>query len=944
MKINEPVTDNEVVLEEGQYIVSTTDLKGIITSVNSTFEKVSGYSREELVGSNHNIVRHPDMPPEAFADLWKRLHQGKPWVGIVKNRCKNGDFYWVKASVVPQYEGGQVVGYMSVRTRPTRQEVERAEALYREIRAGRASLEPKPLERLGGRLAGLGATRYLALATLLSAVPLSIVAWLAHAGGSPLLLGGLIALFVAAMAMGAMFFYRYVGEPVKRMSEVLQHISDGDYFQWLENGRSDELGRMQDLLQAAQTRFGYEVTQAQERANELSRMKEELNGMVEELQAAQARLDQELAHTREQASELNRVKEALQAVSASVMITDEDSRITCMNESARRLMKNREEMIRRKFPEFDADRLEGQPADLFDRGWVLDADPPEAFDDDIAIGKCELRAIVTPIVNEEGRRTATVVEWIDHTDEAAVEREFQAIVHAASFGNLAKRISVDDKEGFFAELSQSVNDLMEVLEQLFQDTANVFNALARGDLTATIETEYEGAFAQLRNDVNTTISNLTGVINSIRYNTNALSHAAHEITEGNTVLARRIEQQAANLEETASSMEEITSTVRHNADNSRKASELSKQTLEKAVTGGTVVAETIKAMEKITGASKKIADIIGVIDDIAFQTNLLALNAAVEAARAGEQGRGFAVVAAEVRNLAQRSASAAKEIKDLIQDSVSKVKKGSKLVNQSGETLEEIVSSVEKVNDFFAEIAAASSEQYAGIDQVNQAVSQMDAATQKNAALVEEVAQASQLMDEQARELRELVSYFRTAAESAGSAAGGGGWDGVERRSPDRPWTGPASRAPELDFAGARTKHKLWKTRLRAFLDGEETMSEAEAVSHHDCDLGKWLYSSGMRDYGSMEEMQELERIHAEMHGLIKQVIRNKHAGDSGKAESVFSQVEDYSDRIVALLDTLERKTSGNESSCMVSEATPGQDSFTRRLQVVGGDDGWEDF
>jgi len=314
-----------------------------------------------------------------------------------------------------------------------------------------------------------------------------------------------------------------------------------------------------------------------------------------------------------------------------------------------------------------------------------------------------------------------VVEWLDRTNEVAVEREIQSIVDAALMGNLSERVELAGKRGI--------------------------GALARGDLSRTIDAEYEGSFARLKDDVNATIANLTRVIGSIRSSADAVEHASREIAEGNTDLARRTEMQASNLEQTASSMEEITSTVRQNADNSRRASELSKDTLEQAVSGGSVVTETIEAMEKITDSSKKIAAIIGVIDDIAFQTNLLALNAAVEAARAGEQGRGFAVVATEVRNLAQRSATAAKEIKTLIEDSVNKVEEGSELVDQSGRTLQEIVESVKKVNDFIAEIAAASSEQYAGIDQVNQAVSQMDEVTQQNATLVEQAAQTSQMMD-----------------------------------------------------------------------------------------------------------------------------------------------------------------------------------------------------
>ncbi len=939
MKINEPVTDNEVLIPDDEYIVSTTDLKGIITSVNTTFEKVSGFSREELVGANHNIVRHPDMPPEAFADLWQRIKGGKPWVGIVKNRCKNGDYYWVKASVVPLREGDSVVGYMSVRTRPGRAEVEQAEALYRDIRAGKASLKPSFAERLRERVRNLGVAPYLTAATLGSTLPLIAVAQAARHISSPVILGGLVVLFMSMLGVGAWLLYRYLRRPLTQVREVLEHIAAGDYYYWIDERRNDELGRIQEILQEAQTRFGYTMSEAVERAEELAAMQEEMNGMVEELSKSKEQLDKELESARQRESELNQVREALESVSAAVMMVDRENHIICANAAAGRMMLKREDAIRREYPDFDAGQLVGRHVDLFRRGWDF-SELEDVVEEKIFVGGCEFRVIASPIRGEDGERNGTVLEWVDRTDQAMVEREFQAVVQAASSGDLSKRLRIEDKTSVFAELSGNVNGLLDVLEKLIKDTGDVFHALAQGDLTVSIDRDYTGEFARLRDDVNATVAQLTGVMGKIRYSTNALGQAAHEITEGNNMLAERVEQQASSLEETASSMEEITSTVRHNADNSRKASELSKQTLEKAVAGGEVVTETIHAMDKITEASKRISDIIGVIDDIAFQTNLLALNAAVEAARAGEQGRGFAVVASEVRNLAQRSASAAKEIKDLIRDSVGKVEEGSRLVNQSGETLDEIVASVTKVDEFFAEIAAASAEQYAGIDLVNQAVTQMDGNVQKNAALVEEVAQASQLMDEQARELRELVSYFKTVSQG-GVESKEGGWDGVERRSPDRPWSGV--KAPDLDFAAARTKHKLWKKRLRSFLDGEETMSEAEAASHHECDLGKWLYASGLDQFGDLPEMQELEKIHAEMHGLIKKVIRNKHAGQVAQAESVLKQVEEYSDRIVGLLDILEQKTSGGAGSGR-SSTQAGEQAPVRLLQVVGGDEGWEDF
>ena len=271
------------------------------------------------------------------------------------------------------------------------------------------------------------------------------------------------------------------------------------------------------------------------------------------------------------------------------------------------------------------------------------------------------------------------------------------------------------------------------------------------------------------------------VISEINTRANTVLNAAREITQGNTSLSQRTEEQAASLQQTSSSMDEMTSTVRQNANNAHRANQLSSGASDQAEKGRVVVGNAVASMEEITASSKKIADIISVIDEIAFQTNLLALNAAVEAARAGEQGRGFAVVASEVRNLAGRSATAAKEIKELIEDSVAKVDEGSKLVNESGQTLEQIRGSVKEVSEIIAEIAAASEEQSTGIEQVNRAVSQMDEMTQQNATLVQQAASASEVMGEEARGLNELVTFFKTTHGAESEPV-------IERRSGARPW------------------------------------------------------------------------------------------------------------------------------------------------------------
>jgi methyl-accepting chemotaxis protein len=347
-----------------------------------------------------------------------------------------------------------------------------------------------------------------------------------------------------------------------------------------------------------------------------------------------------------------------------------------------------------------------------------------------------------------------------------LEKEINNVIYAISQGNFEERISLENKTGFFKTLSNSINQIVEFNQNIIEDIMRLLSALAQGDLSQTIENNnYVGAFEQLKEDANATVSRLTEIMTEISRSAGIVATATEEISQGNMSLSQRTEQQAASLEETAASMEQMTSTVQQSADNAKEATQLALSAKERAEKGGDVVGATINAMTEISNSSKKVADIIGVIDEIAFQTNLLALNAAVEAARAGDQGRGFAVVASEVRNLAQRSAAAAKEIKELIQDSVAKVEEGTGLANQSGETLEEIVTATKKVNDIIAEIAAASQEQSSGINQVNKAVTQMDEMTQQNAALVEEAASASESMKDQAQSLKQQVTFFNLGQE-----------------------------------------------------------------------------------------------------------------------------------------------------------------------------------
>jgi aerotaxis receptor len=543
MRNNQPVTNREVDVLDDQAIVSKTDLDGNIVYVNPYFSEISGFSDDELIGAPQNIVRHPDMPAEAFADLWASIKSGTPWTGIVKNRCKNGDHYWVRANITPIRENGRTIGYMSVRVKAERHQIAKAEQAYRAIRT----------EANHGIRIKNGQVIHTGLRTLvsrLSHVSLAMRIWLATS-----------------------------------VVNVLQVVV-----------------------------------------------------------CAAALLNGESAHS---------------------------------------------------YAIFGATFL----------GLLIN-----------------------------------VFLW--HTLRVSVLKPLRHALQGA-------------------------------------------RAIAAGDLSGSFDTEATDEVGQVLRALQQMNSNLIATIRDVRVNVETMAVATRQIAAGNADLSGRTEAQAASLEETASSVEEFSSTVKQNADNSAQANKLALNASTVAVQGGEIVADVIATMDEINSSSRKIVDIIGLIEGIAFQTNILALNAAVEAARAGEQGRGFAVVAGEVRNLAQRSATAAKDIKNLIDVSVGKVSAGMAQVDRAGATMKEVVASVQQVTAIMHEISVASHEQSIGVDQVNSAIAHMDQVTQQNAALVEEAAAATASLAIEAGGLTQAVSLFKFGP-SRGSLAS---------RAP-QPLRKPAQQAP----------------------------------------------------------------------------------------------------------------------------------------------------
>ena len=503
--------------------------------------------------------------------------------------------------------------------------------------------------------------------------------------------------------------------------------------------------------------------------------KDELGELFRSMGTMQQQLLARVTKEHKEHDEFLRIKIALDSITSNVMVADNERNIIYMNPAVRTMLQNAESDIRKVLSKFDSSKLLGTNMDVFHKNpahqkQLLNA-LTSAFRNEIHIGTRTFYLTANAINNEQGQRIGSVVEWKDRTAEVAIEQEVAKVVSGAVLGDFNQRIDERGKDGFFLQLAQGVNELMETSSNGLDEVARVLGALSRGDLTETIANSYSGTFGQLKDDSNSTVEKLKDIVGQIKEASETINTAAKEIASGNNDLSHRTEEQAASLEQTAASMEELTSTVQANSQNAKHANRLAVGATDIAGKGVKVVGQVISTMEDINESSRKIVDIISVIDGIAFQTNILALNAAVEAARAGEQGRGFAVVAVEVRNLAQRAAAAAAEIKGLIGDSVEKVEDGTKLVAQAGLTMEEIVNAIRGVTAIMSDISAASMEQTSGIEQVNQAIGQMDDVTQQNAALVEQAAAAAESLEEQTQNLAVTVAHF-TLSDDSRSALG----------------------------------------------------------------------------------------------------------------------------------------------------------------------------
>ncbi len=610
--------------------------------------------------------------------------------------------------------------------------------------------------------------------------------------------------------------------------------------------------------------------------------------------AALAALRTELSTVRQHASlsemAVSGLQTALNSVCTGLIWVDRDGSIRFSNQAARQLLRSAQAPLQQRFPDSNIELQHGAQC----AAWPVFATVLAAVEakgcvgpESLVLGECTLEWTVAAVPATGGEHATFLIQLRDASAEAHEGAEISKIIAAVEAGDLSRRLKVAGKPPAAQQIAKGFNRLVGTMSRGLEDTARVLNAISRGVLTERVTGEFSGTFEQLKEDSNGTVDRLRETIEKIQGISQVIREAAREIADGNLDLSNRTEQQAGNVEKTASAMEELNSTVRQNADHARRASELATRSDTVAREGARIVIDVVTTMGTIQESSKRITDIVGVIDGIAFQTNILALNAAVEAARAGEQGRGFAVVATEVRALAQRSAAAAKEIKTLIGSSVERVEHGASLASNAGRIIEEVVTSVREVHELLGQVASASQEQSQGLTQVTDAIQQLDHGTQQNAALVEQAAAAAASLHEQAGSLNSAVERFHLNTDAPGVGTGA---------------------AATLDYDTVIAAHLQWKHKLRDYLDGRGPKLDAELVSRDDkCALGCWIHGDRSRD-ARHSGFELLKSTHAEFHRCAGRVIRHHQAKEDEVADQLLNdEFLALSERTVQYLRTMKK-------------------------------------
>lgn len=837
MRRNEPVTQKELMLAPDALLVSRTDLLGNITYANEAFVEASGYGEKELIGQPHNLLRHPDVPSQVFEDMWATLESGMPWIQVVKNRCKNGDHYWVEAHVIPYIVNGEHLGYMSMLRPATREQVEAAEKAYAAIAQGKLRLyhgQPatwwrrfNPLENLNPSGATSAMVVFFSIPAVLNTFGIQVNdLWVQ----------------VSAVLLPILVYFgtEFTQNRLYKLDDILGQVAGGEFRNKVPLHGTNILNQIAARVENMQTRLAVSVDEA----------------------TASLRRTQ-------------RVQVALEVSPSPVLVVDQFDRVMFTNAAMNRFLRAVEQRIRSSNPGFDAEQVVGHPVaqvlPLFAQAVAKARD----LDNQVLtprFGGHDLVVRVTAIRDQANRLMGVVIEWNDITEELSMQRAIEGIVECAQRGYLGRRLEVANAEGFYKNFSERFNAMLDSIGQAVAHINHVVMDAAEGKLGNKMDGTYAGQVGALQVALNNTFGNLGSIMIEVQTLMQRVARIVDQLNAASVELSDQAQRQAAALQQTNSTMQEITGSIREVDGEVRQAQDVVGRTARNAEQVKQAMAQTIDAMASVQQNSNRIEEIVSLIDGIAFQTNLLALNAAVEAARAGEHGKGFAVVAGEVRALAQKSSEAAQVIKNLIETTSEDIRSTSELVESTNTRLKTMVDGVLGMQGYLSKVVDATARQNQSVLEVSRAMTSIDNTTQQAAAHSEELAATSSMLQETTQSLSTSISVFK-----------------VDIRQLNMTRTVASG---DFTIARARRLQRVWLSNaIVLFSACKDNCDMTSVVDEFATDLAKWMRDNKGR-FGHLAEYAQLEDMRLAMH---------QHAGELVELKSAANRDADLQDGVERL-------------------------------------------
>ncbi|QCU90238.1 methyl-accepting chemotaxis protein [Thiomicrorhabdus sediminis] len=831
-------------------MVSKTDLDGKIFELNEAFCLASGYQKSQLLGREHHELLHEDVPPMVIDDMWSTLKSGRPWVQPIKYRCQDGSFYWVQDNMTPLIESSKVIGYLSVRSALQPEQIESAERLYSELKQNSKSLKSGYTVGVLDKLCLFNRYHPINLMLLM----IAFIGTLATA-----IQAGLISLpvwSVALISVGFLFYAmagkRYVFNRLGKAKLLIDKMREGDFSGQVNFYGNHSLSKLVSAVKMMQVQLGAIYDDSQQKLNSSMRL-----------------------------------KSALDSASTNIMLVDRYRNILYLNDNMQRFFKDKKSVFQQKSSAFsgDVNNMVGQSVGKICEDEFF-ADLSQSKQSELNVSGLKLSLNVIPVIGVDGEAIGSVIEWSDLTQQRSIERNLKLTLEMASSGHTDLSIDTQGLSGFYLDTSNNINSLLAELNMIIENMVFVMTQLAVGDIRGRVDKNLQGSLAAMKVATNVSLDNLSSIILYIKHAGEQVNLAAQESVNASQDLSVRTQQAAATLEQVNASMQNMSQMQRENTQELVKVTESTQQAETESQRAKQTLNETIATIEEIEQTSEKIANIISLIDGIAFQTNLLALNAAVEAARAGEHGRGFAVVASEVRSLAQKSADASHDIRKLIEASVDKVQQGVTKVHETQVAFDAVGERVQNIGQAMDKVLGSIEQQQHSVTEVANAVAKIDSNIQSNTLLVKASSAAADSLREQAQLLGDQTDKFIIDELKAKELID--------------------QRANHLGFkmSDIRQNLRVWRSSVQTYLNGIATdLDMAQAIYPQKSQLGLFLQQlkQACPEIEQDQVYSQVCGLHIQVHETVEKAFNLMASGDS-KSIGLLKQKDLVLDEFVDLI------------------------------------------